>query len=142
MMLAVIRIRGSAKTDKRVEDTLNMLRLTRTNHCVVVPETDTNKGMIKKARDWVTWGKIDNATLEKLVYKRGRMEGDKRIDEKRAKEIAGKISKEKSLKGMGIKQVFRLSPPSRGHKSVKASYPRGSLGHRGEKINELIKRMI
>ena len=142
MMFAVVRIRGSVKTSKRIEDTLKMLRLTRTNHCVVVPETDTIRGMVKKANSWITWGEIDNITLEKLVYKRGRMKGDQRIDEKHAKEIAKKIVNDQSLNNVDIKHVFRLSPPSKGHKSVKILYPKGSLGYRGEKINELIKRMI
>lgn len=142
MMFAVIRTRGPAKTDRKIEDTLNMLRLTRTNHCVVVPETDTNRGMVKKAKSWITWGEIDNITLEKLVYKRGRMMGDQRVDEKHAKEIAKKIVTGQSLNGVDIKHVFRLSPPSKGHKSVKILYPRGSFGYRGKKINELIKRMI
>jgi large subunit ribosomal protein L30 len=141
-MLAVIRVRGSVKTDKRVVDTLNMLRLNRTNHCVLVSENQTSLGMLNKAKNWITWGQIDDKTLEKLIFKRGRLEGNKRVDQKDAKEIAKKITKNKSLKGLKIKPIFRLSPPSKGHKSVKLSYPRGALGSREEKINELIKRMI
>lgn len=141
-MFAVIRIRGSVKMDKRIADTLNMLRLNRTNHCVLVPENPTFEGMLKKTKSWLTWGQIDPLTLERLVFKRGRLEGNKKVDQKVSKEIAKKIIKNQSLNGLKIKPIFRLSPPSKGHKSVKLSYPRGALGPRGEKINELIKRMI
>ncbi len=141
-MFVVIRIRGPAKTDKRIADTLKMLRLNRTNHCVLVSENPTFEGMFKKAKNWITWGQIDDKTLEKLVFKRGRLEGNKRVDQKKAKDIAKKIVKNQSLNGLKIKPIFRLSPPSKGHKSVKLSYPKGALGPRGDKINELIKRMI
>jgi len=39
--------------------------------------------------------------------------------------------------------VFRLNPPKKGYKSIKKSYKEGgALGYRGEKINNLIQRMI
>ena len=39
------------------------------------------------------------------------------------------------------KKSFSLKPPKGGFKSLKQMYPKGDLGYRGEKINELIKRM-
>lgn len=35
-----------------------------------------------------------------------------------------------------------LKPPKGGFKSKKLHYPKGDLGYRGEKINDLIKRMM
>lgn len=139
-MLVVIRIRGPIKVDKRVEDTMGMLRLNRVNHCTLVPENPTFKGMLNKAENWITWGKIDEKTLEKLIFKRAA--ADEKIDEKKAKDIAKSIIKNQSLNGIKIKPIFRLSPPSKGYRSIKIHYPKGSLGNRGEKINELVKRMI
>jgi len=141
-MLAVIRVRGSVKMDKKIEDTLKMLRLNRVNHCILVPENQDFLGMLNKAKNWITWGRIDDRMLEKLIFKRGRLEGSKRIDQKVSKEIAKKIIKNQSLNGLSIKPIFRLSPPSKGYKSVKSLYPRGALGSRREKMNELVKRMI
>ncbi len=142
-MYAVIRVRGSVKTPGEVRETLKMLRLTRVNHCTIVPKDKTYEGMLAKARHYITWGEIDESTLEKLVSKRGRLEGNKRVGSKNAKDIAKKIIKAKSLKGVkDIKRVFRLSPPSGGYKSTKLPFPRGDLGYRGEKINSLLKRMI
>ncbi len=140
-MYVVLRIRGSVNTSPELKATMKMLRLERVNHCVIVPKNESYDGMLKKARDYVTWGEIDRNTLEKLVAKRGRLPGNRRLSEKEAKEAAKKIM-DKGMKEAGIKGVFRLSPPSHGYRSIRAHYPRGDLGNRGEKINLLIKRMI
>ncbi len=140
-MYAVLRIRGSVNTSPELKATMKMLRLERVNHCVIVPKNESYDGMLKKARDYVTWGEIDKNTLEKLVAKRGRLPGNRKLSEKEAKEAAKKIL-DKGMKEAGIKSVFRLSPPSRGYSSIRAHYPKGDLGNRSEKINLLIKRMI
>ena len=141
-MFAVIRVRGSVNVARGVEDTLKMLRLNRVNHCVVIPDTPDYRGMLSKASSCITWGEISQETLDIMVAKRGRLSMDERIPEKDAKKISKKIAKDGSAKDAGIKPVFRLSPPSKGYKSVKLAYPRGDLGGRGEKINELLRRMI
>jgi len=142
-LFAVVMVRGVVGTDRKLKDTLMMLRLHRINHCVIVPKNQNYDGMLHKARNFITWGEIDSQTLEKLISKRGRFAGDKRVkDLSYVKELAQFIISGKPVKETGIKPVFRLSPPSKGYKSTKALYPRGSLGYRGEKINELIKRMI
>lgn len=141
-MLAVIRVRGSVNVAKDVQDTLKMLRLNRVNHCVIIPENPNYIGMLHKARSYITWGKVSKETIESLVAKRGRLPKDERVPEKEAKEIAKRIVKEGSAKDLGIKPVFRLSPPSKGYRSIKLPYPKGDHGNRGEKINELLKRMI
>lgn len=142
-LFAVVRVRGSVGITRDLADTLMMLRLHRINHCVIVPKNQNFAGMLHKARNFITWGEIDRETLEKLVAKRGRFAGDKRVtDLNYAKELAHLIISGKPAKETGIKPVFRLSPPSKGYKSTKALYPKGSLGYRGERINELLKRMI
>ena len=40
------------------------------------------------------------------------------------------------------KKRYNLRPPKGGFKSLKQMYPKGDLGYRGDKINELIKKMI
>jgi large subunit ribosomal protein L30 len=141
-MYAVIRLRGSINIEDKIEDTLNMLNLTRKNHCVLVPKNKNYEGMLERVKNYVTYGEINKETLEELVKKRARKQGDKKLTEKEAKEIIEKIWKNKSVKNTGIKRVFRLSPPSKGLKSIKKQYPKGDLGYRGEEINKLLKRMI
>ena len=151
-MLAVIRIRGRVKVRKEIEDTMKILKLNRKHHCVFLPKNSVTSGMLQKIKDYVTWGEISKDMLKKLIQKRGRLSGNKRISEDFLKEsgiggfdeLAEKIiNSEIKLKDLGIKTYFRLAPPSKGFKgSIKQHYPRGALGNRGEKINELLKRMI
>lgn len=139
-MLAVILLRGLVKTRKEVKDTLKMLRLHRKNHCVIVHER--NIGMLRKARNWITWGKISEETLRDLILKRGRYPGRKRVKESDVDKIMNEI-KSKKPREWSIVPVFRLSPPSKGFKkSIKKYYPDGELGDRKEKINDLLKRMM
>lgn len=152
-MFAVIRIRGSVGVRKKIKDTLKMLRLKAVNNCVIIPETESYKGMIKNVKDFITFGEINKETLVKMLKKRLRLLGDKRVDEKVLKEmtkfdsfesfadalIEGKVKLRDFKK---IVPVFRLTPPSKGFKSIKEHYPKGDLGYRGREINELIERMI
>jgi large subunit ribosomal protein L30 len=136
---AIIRVRGGAETKVPVEDTLRMLNLTRVNHCVVMKKTAALDGMLRKAADNVTWGQVSEDVLERLVAKRGRLPGDRKLDAKQAREEVKKLlAGEKTA----IKKVFRLHPPSGGYRAVKRKFPQGDLGPRGEKINDLLKRMI
>jgi large subunit ribosomal protein L30 len=151
-MLAVVRIRGSVNVRKKLKDTMKMLRLRTVNNCVVVTEDSSYKGMIMKVKDYITFGEIDLDTFVAMLKKRGRVEGNKRLDDKTvvttgyktmdelAKAIfEGKVNMRQVPK---LKPVFRLTPPSKGFKSTKTQYPKGDLGYRGKAINELIKRMI
>jgi large subunit ribosomal protein L30 len=141
-MYAVIRLRGSINVRKGIRDTMMMLRLNKSNHCVLVPKNQNFEGMLKKVNDFVTWGEISPEMLEKLVLKRGEF-GKGKVDSKKGKEAAKQIMKDKSTRGVkGLEPVFRLSPPSKGFRSTRIQFPKGDLGYRGEKVNELLKRMI
>lgn len=141
-MLAAVRIRGTPGARKEIRDTLRMLNLTRVNHCVVVPKTGDYEGMLKKAENYVTWGEIDRATLEHLTKTRAREQGNRRVDPKRAAQALKALEAGRPLKETGLKGVFRLSPPSGGYRAIRLLYPRGDAGYRGERINELLRRMI
>jgi len=151
-MFAVIRLRGSAGINRKVEDTLKMLRLNSANNCVIVPETAEYKGMIEKVKDNVTWGEIDKNTMILVLKKRLRLKSGEKIHEKDFKSITGYeheklaemlIGGKIKLKDLEkIEPVLRLTPPSKGFKSVKEPYPKGDLGYRGNEINELLERMI
>ncbi len=154
MAYAVVRIRGSVGVRGTIADTLKMLRLHKVNHCVIIPNTETYKGMINKVKDFVTYGEIDKETLVKLILKRGRLSGNKRIDPETivkltnmtVEELAEKIvSEEIVLKDTPIKPVFRLHPPRKGHSKggIKQGFSvGGALGYRGEKIVDLLEKMI
>jgi len=152
-LLAAVRIRGRVNIRDDIKDTLGMLRLNRINHCVLVPETTGFIGMLKKAKDWITWGKIDKKTAVKLFEARGMMAGRKKLMGSDLKRLTKHESFEsfvdELMKGKvkmndypGIKPVFRLNPPKHGYKATRLPYPKGDLGNRKEKINELLERMI
>jgi len=138
-LFAVVRVRGPVNVNKHVEATLEMLRLYRINHCVVVPASPSYAGMLRKAQECITWGDIDGPTLERLVFKRGRVGGQK-VEAGKAAELAKKAMADGVV--AGLDPVFRLNPPSKGYKAIRRFYPKGALGYRGEKINELLKRMV
>jgi len=140
-MIAAIRLRGTVKARKEVETTLKMLRLNRKMHCILLNDNSSMKGMLQASKDYITWGEIDDSTLELLVKKRGRKAGNAKLTEKEVSEELAEIKRTGKTKN--IKPVFRLTPPSKGfRKSIKQHYPNGELGYRGDKINELLKRMI
>lgn len=151
-MLAIVRIRGSVDVRKKLKDTMSILRLDAPNRCIVVPDNPSYNGMIQKIKDYVTFGKINFDTFLAMLKKRGRLDGNKRLDEKTIKETGyesieqmakaifeGKVNMKSIPK---LNPVFRLTPPSKGFKSIKQHWPKGDLGNRGEAINELLERMI
>jgi len=152
--LAVIRLRSGIRARGEVRDTLAMLRLHRINHLVIVDDTPSYRGMIQKVKDYITWGEIDKETLVKLLRKRGRLVGNKPITDEYVQEKLGMsieefaekvINGEMKLRDLpNLKPVFRLHPPRGGLKgSKKRTFKEGgALGYRGEKINDLIERML
>ena len=77
MTYLVIRARSDRGVTKKIRDTMMMLNLTRVNHATLVPENVTYLGMLKKSKDYITWGEVDADTIETLLKERGRMVGDK-----------------------------------------------------------------
>ncbi len=154
MTLALIRVRGIINVKNDIRDTLTMLGLGRVNHCVLVDETPQYMGMVRKVKDYVTWGPIDVETATLLLKERGRLEGRKPLVESNLKEMGEFKSFEDMGKAIAEGQVnwskldktvrvFRLHPPRKGYEGVKRSYTMGgALGDRGEGINPLIQRMI
>lgn len=152
-MIAAIRVRGRTGIKKGISDTLDMLRLTRINHAVLIEENPSYKGMLQKAKDYITWGEVDSQTVLKLLSKRGRIAGNVKLTEDYLKENTDFSSVEElsmrvvdsgtKLEDNGVKPVFRLHPPRKGYEDIKKTFAEsGSLGYRGDKINDLIKKMI
>jgi large subunit ribosomal protein L30 len=154
MSLAVVRVRGTVNLRRDVRDTLRMLRLTRPNHCVVLPPRESYQGMLHKVKDYITWGEVKPEVLHQLLASRGRLTGDKPLTEDYVKKVLGYPSFEALAKAIvkgdvelsGLKQVkpvFRLSPPKKGYEGIKRAYANGgALGYRGKAINDLIVRML
>lgn len=151
--LTIIRLRGTQNLNPKTRDTLKYMRLNRINHAVVLPATETTKGMLQVAKDYVTWGEVDAKTLAEVIAARGRLEGNKPLtvahlaahtpyktfEELAQAIVAGKF--QYSAIPL-VKPIFRLHPAKKGLEGIKRSVTDGgSLGYRGPGINELLGRM-
>jgi len=153
--IAIIRIRGRVKVKKEIEDTMRLLRLFNKHSCVVVSSTESVVGMIKKIKDYVTWGEINEETFKNLLEKRGKLAGKQKFSEAYLKEktklnlndfVKEFFEFKKELKDIpGLKLFFKLCSPRKGFekKGIKVPFSLGGvLGYRKEKINDLIMRML
>ncbi len=153
--IAVIKIRSEKGAKELVKTTLKQLRLFRKNSCVIIPNKPAYLGMIKKVKDYVTWGEIDPETCKLLLEKRGKLPAKKQLTESYMKDktkldinqfVKEFFDGKKDLKDIpGLKLFFRLTPPVKGleRKGIKIPFSQGgALGYRKERINDLIKRMI
>ncbi len=130
-----------------------MLRLNRANHLVILPEDPSTLGMLRKAKDYITWGIIEPEVLALVLRNRGRLEGDRPLTDSYLKERTGHGSIDELARAIcdgraslrevpGLKPVIRLPPPRKGYEGVKRSFVEGgALGNRGERINDLLHRM-
>lgn len=117
-MIAVIRIRGQVGLKKEVKETLDRLRVRRKYACRVFENpNEAQLGMIKKMRDFVSYGEISPELHKKLIDARGKKDSEG-----------------------NLKPFFRLHPP-RGGAKTKLHYPQGILGENKE-IDKLIERML
>ncbi|MBI2148090.1 50S ribosomal protein L30 [Candidatus Woesearchaeota archaeon] len=155
MKLAAVQIRGAVGMNRKLIDTLQMLKLVRKNSCVVVENNRNYLGMLVLLKDYITWGEINNETMKLLLEKRGRITGNKPLTEQYLKENAkmsfddfvnNVMSSKINFKDVpGLKTFFRLKPPKGGFDrgGIKKPYSLGgALGYRKDAINDLVKRML
>jgi len=150
----IIRLRGTQNLNPKTKDTLKFLRLNRVNHAVVLPQNETTIGMLQVAKDYVTWGEVDAATLASVIKSRGRMVGNtplteahlakntpyKTFDALAAAIVDGKYT---YAQVPDVKPLFRLHPARNGLEGIKRSVQAGgALGYRGAAINKLLGKMI
>jgi len=151
-MFFVVRVRGTTGVKRDIADTLDMLRLNRINHGVLVEKNPSFEGMLQKAKDYITWGEITSETLSEIISKRGEFAGGVRVTDELLAEKTDYFSVDDlsdalingDIKAIDIdmKPVFRLHPPRKGYEGIRFSIKEGgSLGYRGESIEDLVKRM-
>ncbi|MBN1677056.1 MAG: 50S ribosomal protein L30 [Candidatus Thermoplasmatota archaeon] len=154
MAFVVVRVRGHAKIQHTAVETMDMLKLNRVNHCVVLPENKTTQGMLQAVKDYVTWGELGHESIARMLLQRGEITGGDKLTDAHVKDnskFTSILSFAKALeKGeakmadvKGLKPVVRLPPPRKGYEGTRKSYvDGGSLGYRGKDIERLIDRML
>jgi large subunit ribosomal protein L30 len=154
--IAVLRVRGRVHLRPQTVDTLRIMGLTRKNYCTILLKNDNSDGMIFAAKDYITWGVVDEKFIAMILKARGKISGDNKVTDSYIKEhskhasidaLASAIAKgQAKLKDVeGLKRVFRLNPPRKGfeRKGIKKPFKQGgALGNRGDKINLLLERML
>ena len=53
MTWLVIRVRSDRTVERSIRETMESLNLTRVNHAVLIPESETYAGMLQKVKDFV-----------------------------------------------------------------------------------------
>ena len=152
-MYGIVQVRGVVNVRRDIKDTLKMLRLHHINHCVLVADTPENLGMIRKVKDYVAYGEVDQETVKTLLETRGRVIGDLPLTDEYIREhstYSGITEFANALSSgnarltdvPGVKPVLRLHPPRKGYKTIKRTFPQGgALGYYGNEINALLYKM-
>jgi len=120
MTIAVIRIRGTIKINRDIRDTLDMLRLHRPNHCVLVREIAAEPRHAPEGQGLVTWAQSTRRPPPSSYARAGASMGTdgrrrrrqgfgkfKTVDELAAAVVDGSVEWSKLE---GAVPVFRLHP--------------------------------
>ena len=156
MSFIVVRARSDVKVERSIRETMGFMNLTRVNHAVIIPDNPQYRGMLQKAKDYITWGEADAGVVERMLTERGRMTGDHPLTDAIVAEhteyssiadfAKAIVAGEAQVKDIPeLKRVFRLHPPrgTKGWGGIKRSFVvGGALGARGEAIVDLVERMI
>lgn len=155
-MVIAVRIRGEPNLRQDIRMALESLRLRKVHTAVVIKANQDVIGSLRKLKDVIVWGEIEEKTLVELLKKRGLMKGGFRLSEKFIKEklnlsdfdalAKALLNNEMEMKKMpGLVPYFRLAPPSRGYILRTEHRRRGKreiTGYAGTSINELVMRMV
>jgi len=156
MAFVVVRARSDVGVERSIKETMHCMNLTRVNHAVIIPDNPQYRGMLQKAKDYITWGEADAGLVERMLAERGRMAGDVPLTDAIVAEHTAHdsiadfaqaiVAGEANVKDVpNLKRVFRLHPPrgTKGWGGIKRSYVvGGALGSRGNDIGALVDRMI
>ncbi|MBI2140060.1 uL30 family ribosomal protein [Candidatus Woesearchaeota archaeon] len=122
--LAAIRIRGEIGVRSTIDDTMRLLLLKKKNTCRILEDTPSNRGMLNKAKDFITFGEIDENTLAELINKRSLAQS---AGKKFQKNGAGK------QQGEGLSESLSIK---------KGSKSKGDIGKASIKDPKAAKRSI
>ncbi len=115
-MIAAIKVRSDTDARKKVKHTLENLSLEKVNSMRIMEDTESSRGMLQVAKDYITFGEVDEETVEMLEN-----------------ELDREISSG---------DVIELTPPSKGYSSTKMQKNQGGILGRNPEISELITRMV
>lgn len=153
----VIRLKGPVTVPHDLGLTLSSLGLERRFNARLLEKNESTVGMLRYAKDCLTWGEVKPQDIAALLRERAEVTGGTSLTDKVVKEKFGQESIDalvttlvdgqielSTLWEKGVKPAFKLHPPSGGFDgSIKRpSKSRGELGYRGSAISSLLTRMM
>ncbi|HID17145.1 TPA: 50S ribosomal protein L30, partial [Candidatus Bathyarchaeota archaeon] len=87
--LIAIRLRGMPRANPDTKFTLRLLRLPKKHNAMILHETPSINGMLKKVKDLITWGEATEESIYLLLSKRGRTIGNLRLTDEVVKREFG-----------------------------------------------------
>ncbi len=151
--LLVVNMRGLVNTPTTVKDTLKSLNLETRFRATIVPDTPSYRGMLKKAKEHVSWCDAPTPLIKKLLEKRGRKEGWRPLQQEDLKKLgfenldklAESLADSKVIlnKLEGVKPSFALAPPRGGFKrSMRRNYGQGGLLGANPDLPQIVEKMV
>ena len=114
-MIVAVQVRGRVDARDKAKKSLDHLGLEERNQAVLLDDNDAIRGQLSVAKDYITYGVVDDEIVEKL--------------------------EEASGENLETGDTVNLSPPSGGYKDTRQQVGQGgSLGERSE-MDDLINRM-
>jgi len=115
-MIAAVRVRGDVDVDVKISTTLQNLKLEDRNQCVVLEDSDSIRGMLRHAKDYITFGEVSEETVEALEERKG----------------------EELESG----DTVNLTPPSGGFEDTKKQVGQGGTLGKREDMDSLVQKMV
>jgi large subunit ribosomal protein L30 len=143
MYIAALLIRGRINLNPQVLETLDRLNLKKKNTLVLLHDTPSTRGMLKRAESYITYGPISEELARRVVEERG-------LEAKELKQRLPKTSykienSQREYYGKKVRPFFPLNNPKGGFErgGIKTPYSKGGvLGYRKEGMDSLVSRMI
>ena len=85
-----MKVRGTVSAQREARETLNLLRLARTNHAVLLDNRPSFMGMLYRVQNYVTWGEVSKETVALMLQKRGRFAGGKKLTDEAVEKLGYK----------------------------------------------------
>ncbi len=138
--MIAIRIRSDINLSPKARKTLELLNLRAVNNASVW--NNEKEKMIRKVSPYITYGELNEKTLELLIESRGEPIKNEKVDVKKALSL---YKEGKSIKESGLKNKFRLNSPKKGWERKGVKKPKtigGVSGYRKEGMNEIVMKML
>jgi large subunit ribosomal protein L30 len=146
--LCVIRMRSVIRASGKAKRIVKALGLNRQYSCVIMDKSPSMEGALSVISNLITYGEINNDTLKVLLARRSFVSSSKKYAweaDKLDSFVSDFASGKRDVSELGIKRVFHLHPPRGGFERKGKKTPfslNGGHGYRGEKINEMLLKML